>query len=194
MSTPAEDSTPISADELLSRLSDSAFTQVKSVPLFIAPHDMLERHEQLEMEYSQAQSHSISLDSDAPTIAAEMAALEDELARFKVVFRVKALPRKQWADLLKAHAPSPAQRKSDSRADFDPETFPGAAITACLISPEMTAEQVAVLENGDENGNGGLTDAQFNTLFNAVVLVNQSGLSAPNSVAAAAHRRLNAAS
>lgn len=164
------------------------------MPLFIAPHHLLELHEQLDIEYSKAQSESIAMDSDAPRIAAEIAALEDELAGYKVVFKVKALPRKQWIDLLAAHPPTPAQRKGDSRADFNPETFPGAAIAACLVSPEMTVEQVAVLENGDENGNGGLTDAQFNTLFNAVVIVNQSGLSAPNSVAAAAHRRLNAAS
>lgn len=194
MSTPAEE-TPISADELLGRLSSPAFRQVKSVPLFIAPHDLLERHAELDREYARAQAESISLDSAAPGIAAELVALEDELAQYEVTFKVAALPRKKWHDLLAAHPPTAAQKKAEGgRLDFNPETFPGAAIAACLVSPAMTREQVEVLENGDENGDGGLTDAQFNVLFNAVVLVNQSGLVAPNSLAAAAHRRLSAAS
>lgn len=184
----------ITAEELLGRLSSPTFTQIKSVELFIAPHEMMERFEQLDIDYTRAQMESIGIDSDAPRIAAEVAALEDELKQYAVTFKVKALPRKQWSDLLAAHPPTAAQRKAEARLDFNPETFPGAAIAACLVSPAMTAEQVAVLENGDDEGNGGLTDAQFNVLFNAVVTVNQSGLTAPKSVAAAAHRRMSVGS
>lgn len=191
MSTPAE--ATLSAEDVLGRLADPSFIPVRSVTLFIAPHDMLERHEQLDDDYLRAQ-HDISLDSKAPAIAAQIAELEAELERYAVTFKVRALPRRQWTDMLAKHPPTPAQLKQHDRLDFNPETFPGAVLAACLVSPKMTPEQVKVLENGDENGNGGLTDAQFNMLFNAAVSINQSGLTAPKSAAAAAHRRLSAES
>lgn len=198
MTSPAEEqvSPPkMTGADVLSRLRDPEYRPVQSVPLFIAPHQLLELHEELQREYAKASSDNIGMDSDAPDIGAKLAELEDELERdYQVVFKVGALPRRRWTDLLAAHPPTPQQRKAEQRLDFNPETFPAAAIQACLIEPALTAEQVDELENGNERGEGGLTDAQFNLLFNAVVSVNQSGLSAPKSVAAAAIRRMNAGS
>ena len=196
MTTPAEETVPpLTGADVLSRLRDPDFTPVQSVPLFIAPHELLELHEQLQREFVSSNARDIGMDSESPDVARRLADLEDELERdYQVTFKVRALPRRKWTDLLAAHPPTPQQRKMEQRLDFNPETFPTAAIAACLVEPKLSAEQVDELENGDEHGNGGLTDAQFNLLFNAVVSINQSGLSAPKSAAAAAIRRMNAES
>lgn len=200
MSNPAEFIMPEvaqieTADDLLGRLRNPDFVPVRSVPLFIGPSDLIARFEQLQADYVSARSSlTQSIDDSSDTIAAEIAEMEAHLAQYEVTFKVKGLPRRQWADLMAAHPPTPAQRKADSRADFNPDTFPVKAIAACLVFPAMTVEQVEELEDGDENGVGGLTDAQFNTLFNAVVMVNQAGLAAPKSPVAAAFRHLSAAS
>ena len=51
--------------------------------------------------------------------------------------RIRALPRKQYRELLETHPPA----DSDEKADWDAETFPPALIAASCVDPELTLEQ-----------------------------------------------------
>lgn len=187
MNTSAEVTT---ADELLGRLRNPDFVQVRTVPLFIGPNDLVQRLEALEDELESARSTSIGLESDVPRLVSEIDAVNEELAQYEFKFKVRALARREWSDLLAAHPPTKEQKKSGERVDFNPETFPQALLSACLVHPKMTVEQVEELSAGGDEG-GGLTDAQFNVLFNAAVYVSQSGVSVPKSRAADAIRLMS---
>ena len=179
----------LTADELLGRVADPAYQLVRTARILIAPHDLTDRHDRLNTEFARA-SKDQSIANRSAEIARQLVELEDEIDGYWVEFKVRALPRKGWADLLAAHPPTKEQARLHSDLSFNPETFPAAAIAACLVEPEMTLEQVQILENGTD-GEGGLTDAQFSSLFNAVVSVNVSGLAAPKSLAAGVARRLS---
>lgn len=188
---PAGDS--ISVDDLLGRITSDAYAIVRTVQILVAPQEIVARHEALDEAFRRSIAQDVSIDSQGPEIARQLAELEAEIEQFYVPFKVRSISRKAWADLLAKHPPTREQVRAESRLTFNPETFPAAAIAATLVSPEMTLDQVKVLENGVD-GKGGLTDAQFNTLFNAAVEVNQSGLTAPKSVAASVLHRMSAAS
>lgn len=182
----------LTADELLGRVKDPAYQLVRTARILIAPHDLIERHRELDEEF-RAASRDESIGNRADGIAEQIAALEDELDGYYVEFKVRALPRKQWQDLLAQHPPTKEHLRHHPDLGFNPETFPAAAIAACLVEPKLTLAQVKILEDG-EDGEGGLTDAQFSELFNAVVSANVSGLTTPKSLAAGAVRRANARS
>ncbi len=94
-----------------------------------------------------------------------------------ITFRVRALPRSKWSDLMAQHPP----RKDRDDGDVNWDTFPVAAIAACCVEPELTAEQSRQL--ADET----LTQGQFDALFIAVRTVNVSGgADVPFSAAASA--------
>lgn len=92
-------------------------------------------------------------------IAEELAAVRAELEAERAEFLIRALPSRQWSDLLARH---PAK---DSAGVFDVETFPQAAIVACCADPAMTADEYAELSQV-------LTGAQEAELFDAVWRVN----------------------
>ena len=177
------------AEDILGLVKSTSYTRVKTARIFLPPQDLVDEHEALTAKADAARQDQ-SIDSNVADYARQLAELEDEFEEHYVAFRFRALPRRQWVDLLAAHPPTKEQRRDDPRAQFNPETFPAHAIAACLVSPEMTVEQVSILENGDEDGHGGLNDSQFNVLFNTCVEANVGGLAAPKSIAAGAHRLL----
>lgn len=52
--------------------------------------------------------------------------------------RIRALPRKQYRELLEAHPPADSD---EEKADWNAETFPPALIAASCVEPEFTSEQ-----------------------------------------------------
>lgn len=201
MTTPAEETNtpPISVDELLGRVTSAAYRITKTVPILVAPQALIDEHAELDVAFREAAINDVAIGDNTSTVIVErLEAVEQELEAFYVPFKVGAIAKRAWADLLKAHPPTKAQLAEDNRCEFNPDTFPAMAIAACLISPVMSFEQVKILEDGVENedgeSTGGLNDAQFNTLFNNVAAVNMSGLAAPKSVAVGVLHRANAAS
>lgn len=124
-----------------------------------------------------------SIASAAQATALRIRDLETEIDDSKVEFRFAAIGHRAWADLLADHPPTKTQRAQFPRLDFNPETFPRAAIAASATSPAMTVAQVAELEQA-------LNDSQFNVLWSACLDAN-TGVDAPKSVAAGAIARLN---
>jgi hypothetical protein len=107
-------------------------------------------------------------------IAEKIAAAREKLKASEAEFRFRALPDREWSDLLAAHPPRDAEKEM-----FNPDTFPAALIAACAVDPAMTSDQVgrlfAVLNQG-----------QRNQLFTAAYEVNTEGTSVPFSVSASA--------
>ena len=181
-------------EEILGLVSSLDYVQTKTARIFLPPQHLVEEYNPLVARFDAIKrTDSPAMDSPAPELAAQIAQMEDDFEDHFVSFKMRALSHKAWADLFAAHPPTKEQRREDSRAQFNPETFPAVAIATCLIDPEMSVPQVQILEFGVD-GVGGLNDSQFNELFNTCVAVNVGGLAAPKSVAGGAHRLLSAAS
>jgi len=126
--------------------------------------DLQGRAEELQQRLADTSTDWVSgslADTDPrAAIAEELAAVRAELEDNRSEFLIRALPARQWSDLLAKHAP-----KSDASQLFDVDTFPQAAIAACCVDPVMTADEYAELAQV-------LTGAQESELFDAVWRVN----------------------
>jgi hypothetical protein len=149
--------------------------------------ELVAKHQELERRLVEAgQSSSSSLaDDGSRRLAEQLQAVETEMSDTARRFRFRALSRRAWRDLLSQHPPR-KQDKAD-QLDFNPETFPVAAIAACALEPAMTAEQASLLEDR-------LPLGQFQKLWGAVLDVNLGVSDTPKSVLATAILRMNGAS
>jgi hypothetical protein len=133
----------------------------------------------------------------APAIAAQIAALRDEVDAATVTFTVEAIGAAPWRRLVAEHPP-PTDDLEGWRWNL--ETFPPAAVAASCIDPKMSEDQAAELAER-------LSDAQWGKLFGAVLSVNvaddiplfAAGIDAPptseqNSTTAAPEESLTASS
>lgn len=176
-----------SIDDILTVAEDPTHRRTATVRVLL--HQELEaRHRALELELVAAIDEDARLNRDpvAPDVAQKIRDLEVELDAAKVPFTFRAIGKRAWADLLAAHAPTPEQRQT-GRAEFNPETFPAAAIAASAIDPEISPPAAARLE-------AALNSSQFDLLWGAVLDVNIGGLQSPKSVVAGRIRRPNGAS
>lgn len=102
----------------------------------------------------------------------------------RCVFR--AMGRERYKALVDRHPPTTAmvdEAKENRQAvpEFNPETLAPQLISASMIEPRLTPEEVQALilpvdEVTEENGIAGLgwTEAEYGELFNASLLVNNS--------------------
>lgn len=98
-------------------------------------------------------------------LARRVRELEQEMEDATFTFTFRAVPAKQWSDLLAEH-PDPKKERL-----FNPDTFVPASIAACCIEPEELAgdpEKAATLFDA-------LSSGQQGDLFEAAWEVNQSG-------------------
>lgn len=166
-----------SIDELLAQ----AKPRRETVKLFLRG-DLVAERDRLDAELRAERAGEDSLagaSSRVRDLAERVEALEEEMRRGEATFVVQAVGRKAWTDLLAKHPPTKEQRELFGRAiDNNPETFPAAAIVACLVEPTgVTGEQVARLEDT-------LSVGQWDELYLAVLRVN-GGVDAPGESAAA---------
>jgi hypothetical protein len=108
-----------------------------------------------------------SLSDVNPRIALERQREEvrDEMAAHEKVFRFRALPRQQYAELLVRH--------QNDRGGLDPATWPIALIAACLFEPwTLSEDQVAQLPQR-------MSDIQFQQLYDTALACNREGVSVP---------------
>lgn len=102
-----------------------------------------------------------SLASGSPSrrISQEIEALHEEMLAHTLEFRVRALPRHQFTALRKSHPPREGNTY-DQAAETNLETMTEALVRACVVEPELDAEDWA---NLDER----ISDAQWQQLANA---------------------------
>lgn len=69
----------------------------------------------------------------APAVAREIDDLQAQIAEHTTVFVLRALGDRGWRDLLRKHPPA----KDDQRAgaQYNPDTFPAAALAATIVEP-----------------------------------------------------------
>ncbi|MGW4663177.1 hypothetical protein [Streptosporangium sandarakinum] len=142
--------------------------------------DLQARFEELErqLEAARRRPESDSLagtSGEARRIAEEMEELRQEMQRYVRVILLRALPRKQWSDLVKEHPP----RKQDAPADHNRETFPVAALAACSVKPRMSEDKAGRLVDA-------VTQGQWVTLWNTVLELNGGSGEVPFSAASSA--------
>jgi hypothetical protein len=176
--------------EILAQAENPDYVRISTARVLLR-QDLGARHAALnaELQESITRDRLMNEPDRAPTIAAEIVALEAEMEASEVEFVFRSVGRKRWADMLAKHPPTRAQSQADKRTVFNPETFPIAAIAASCSTPEgMDEAYAARLE-------ASLSDAQFSALWNACVDANLGGGDIPKSpMAAGLTRRQNALS
>lgn len=139
--------------------------------------DLARQHADLEAELLEAKTAD-DLENrtpQAPVLAERIVALEAEMEAAKVKFTFRAIGRRDWVNLISAHPPTKTQLKAVADAtldplkrvalDFNPDTFPRAAIAASSADPVMTVEDVGRLENS-------ISDSQWSQLWGKAIEVN----------------------
>lgn len=139
--------------------------------------DLLARHEQLEVDLARAREFDATSNEHdtAPAIAKKIEALEAELTKNETAFTFGAIGQKAWRLLLDKHGPSTQDRAEGY--EFDPVTFPVAAIAASAVDPEMSEDDTDRLYEL-------LNFGQWQMLWSACLAANVEGTSVPFSNAA----------
>ena len=110
-------------------------------------------------------------------LAEQMEALREQMLAESVQFRLRAVGRRRWTQLLAEHPPRDGV-DSDRALGVNGETFFTAIVRACVVEPVLTEAQWAGLL--DET----LTSAQFEALADAAWTLNRKGVDVPFSRAA----------
>jgi hypothetical protein len=166
-------------EEILAQAEDASHVRVV-VARVLLRGDLVSRHADLEAELAEAvaydQKHNES--PTAPAVAQRIADLEAETEAAKVEFRFKPIGHRAWADLLAEHPPTKDQKRVDPRIDFNPLTFPAAAIAKSCSDPVMSHDQALTLEKR-------LDESTWMAIWNGCVEANLGG-GVPKSAAAGA--------
>lgn len=90
------------------------------------------------------------------------------------VFRFKAIPNDRYEALIAAHPPSKPQRteaaaKGLGPVQWDTAGFQPALVHACLVEPELSAEDVWQLFHGDDAWSTGELGALFGAAMSATL-------------------------
>jgi hypothetical protein len=153
--------------------------------------DLAADHESAERELEEAEKRGADslAGSGAGVIVDRIEALEAEMREHTYEFRLRALPRPAWREMLAAHPP----RRNDDGELIEPDksvgvdttTFTDAVLRACLVDPELNDAEFEQLVNT-------LTDRQYDELSDAAWGVNRKDVSVPFSRAASRMKRASA--
>lgn len=155
------------------------------VPLYLgalqAEFEDLERR--LEEERAKPKPASGTLVGDRSSgeevrLAEQIEELRQQMQADVTVFRLRALPKKRWSDLMAKHPPRPEDREEGNA--YNMETAPISAVAACCVDPQMTIPEVEELV--DEV----LSQGQWDTLWSAAFYLNRRNFDVPSSAAASA--------
>lgn len=163
--------------------------QTPTIEVGVCPRrDLVNEHARLDEELAKSRLSSLGTlaeSSDQHDAAERLQELEDEIAAATRTFRFKALSRQRWRALMAEHAPD-KEHKADG-LDFNPETFPPVAISACSDAPAITKDQAARLVDT-------LPLGEFQKLWAAVLDVNIGVTQTPKSALATGILRMNGGS
>ncbi len=132
-------------EEILAEAANPDYRRVSTARVLLR-QDLIAQHEQLEAELEEAveadgrNSRFASIDTQkaAPAVAQQLAELEKAFDEHKHEFKMGSIGNKAWQALMAEHPPSKKLLEQNRNAEFDPETFPVAAIAASWIDPENT--------------------------------------------------------
>lgn len=118
--------------------------------------------------------------ADKKSAAAKAARLEMDKARAAmeeagvIRFRVRSLGRKAWEELIEAHPPTPEQaaEAAPDLLGWNPETFPVAALAACVAVVDEGEPVDLTEEQAAELWNDGLNKGEAINIINRVVEIN----------------------
>lgn len=161
--------------------------EAPTVEVQICPRaDLLEQHRLLDRQLAEESGKGAGTLAAGPPkdLAEQLAALEETIEQGTRTFKFRALSRRRWRSLLGAHPPL-KQHKADG-LDFNPETFPVAAVAACAVEPAMTPEQAEQVADAIPLG-------EFEKMWAAVLQVNLGASDVPKSVLATTILRMNGA-
>lgn len=136
-------------------------------------------HRQLaDAQAVQARDKRLNSGKAVEEIGQQITAVQEQMRADTIVFRLRALPRRRWTELLKGH-PARKDHDEDGQIGFNGETFAPAAIRACTYSPDDLDDETwaDLLDNR-------LTEHQFAELTDAMFALNVRKVSIPNSFAA----------
>lgn len=153
-------------------------------------------HRQLaDAEAAAAKDKRLNGDRRARQIGEQITAVQDQMRAETLVFRMRALPRKQWDALLKQHPPR-RDNEADTQLGYNVDMFMAALIRACTIAPDLDdddwrtllgdddAERARREKAGEPVEDGVLTEWQFAQLQNTALALNVRKVDVPNSFAA----------
>jgi len=139
--------------------------------------DLAAKADRLEAELARAQEdwapESLSDVNPAHQLARDLDALREQMRGAEVEFLFRAIPDKEYSDLLAAHPPT------DEREAFNSQTFPPALVAASCVDPVMSQEKAAELF-------AGLNQGQIKALFDTAWDANNDATAVPFSLRASA--------
>lgn len=131
------------------------------------------------VEQQLAQAKSEAKKADSMSAGTGVRALEAQLEKLRkqaeastVTFKLRAVGRKRWTELMAEHPPREGNTK-DTLVGANEDTLAEALIREGLVEPLLSAEQLATLL--DEH----LSEGQYNELANAAYFVNRRSVSVP---------------
>lgn len=107
-----------------------------------------------------------------PELVERLEELEREIEESVLVFRVRGVSQRAWADLLAAHPPTKDQREKGSV--YNQDTFEPAALSLCAIEPTVSIEQALRIRET-------LPAVEWARLILAVINLNQKATQPPKS-------------
>lgn len=158
------------ADFDIEALLDQAAQPEQSLTLCLRG-DLRAEWEALERQFGEVRKRpreSLADDGGA-SIAAEMKQLEEQMRSSIVAIRLRALPRREWKKLIEAHPP---KTDTDKKIGLDQASFYDALIAKCLISPELSSEQLTKMLDV-------ITSGQYDELAEAAWALNRRDVQVP---------------
>lgn len=135
-----------------------------------------ERLDRLRAEQERVVTDSLA-GSGVRQIAEQMEALRTEMAGHVMVFRLRALTRPRWRDLMLRHPPRDGH-KVDTFLGVNEDTFFASLLRECTIEPTLDDDDWTMLLTER------FTDQQWDTLTTAAWNLNRKGVDVPFSLAA----------
>lgn len=110
-------------------------------------------------------------DKADPELSARIVAVEEEMAAHTLEVTLRALPRREWLELVRDHPERPGDA-GDKELGVNRDTFFDALVSRSIAAPEMTGDQKAQLLEI-------VTDAQHGRLVSAAWDLNRKDVSVP---------------
>lgn len=171
--------TPTTAHPDVAALLAGAQLPEKTVDICLRP-DLVAALEDVDRQFTALDEPGVDarLTSGAERrrLAEAAQALREQMRASTVVFRLRALPRKKWDALVKAHPPRPDE-DDDKRIGYNADTFYDSLIRACTVEPALDEGQWSALLDA-------LSSAQWQALAGTAQGLNLRKVDVPFSRAA----------
>lgn len=170
------------------RLAEDTFTLCTRADL-LAEHGRVDAELRTELAKQAADPRLAGRGTD---LAERLQDLQREIEASTVEFRLRALPRRQWQQLLADHPPRQAGDGSvvdEDENGVNNETFFPALIRLSTVEPKLQDDTWAALLDPDGEH---LTDAQYQAWTNKCSALNRRDVSVPFSLAASLTMRHSA--